>query len=216
MSIGRGRWTGISGLLFLVLVFIGIVFLGAEPALEASPAEVSSFFAERSRSYQIGALMVSIGLVFFIWFASDVGDVIETAAVGHRSSAAVVRSTGSAAAVVLLIHFASFAAAAFRPLEVDQQITSTLYDVSLLLTAPYALLLAGFLLAAGVGVLQTSALPSWLGWSAIASALVRAPSAGSFFNDSGLLAADSVLAMVGTLVWFLWVAAASIVLVARR
>ena len=92
--------------------------------------------------------------------------------------------------------------------------TRALWDASLLIPAIGAPAVAVFFVGNGLSILRSGALPAWLGWLGLVTALFNALGIGAVFTDHGAFAADGVLGFfVGFLLFILWTLLASITLV---
>ena len=117
----------------------------------------------------------------------------------------------------LVVTYAVFAAAAFRPEQTSAELIRTLNDFGFLLAVPVALVTTAFFAAIARLSLKTRTLPGWLGGLAVLAAIGSGFAIGGVFSDSGAFnAGDGALGFyVPFLSFLLWILLASVVLSAR-
>ena len=166
--------TGIAGLAGFVLVAVSQAFVqagGGEPAFDAPGQEILSFFETRNDTlYPIGSFLGLIAVLALLWFFAGFWAVLQSAE-GMPPWRSVV-ALGSGLVYVVLVMRPGWDLAGFRADEgVDPQLARLAYDNGNLGFANAWLALASFLVAAGWIILSTRALPAWLGWVALATAV---------------------------------------------
>jgi hypothetical protein len=181
-----------------VLLVAGIAAGGSTPAGDASPSKIASYYAQHRHEQTASGILLSLGALAFLVFASGVATRLRSDAdPGGRTLSLL-------GAAVLAVGLAALAGVAVtmgeRAGEID---TATLRALHLFNgDAPFVFLVTvgsgAFLLGVGVATLATGRLPRWLGWLAVAFAVVAAiPShvLGGTLDHIGLVA------FLGLLVW---------------
>jgi hypothetical protein len=178
---GWSRWAPLTGLVSAVLGVAGgsIEIITNPPGSDASGKEVIAFYSAQGGTQVLAAALLSLGFVFFVFFAGSLrsflrqtpeleplstialaGAVVE--AVGQTMGAGYVWTLAQGAG-----HLDSSAAEALNGLSNNAVATNT----------------AGMLIfgiAAGLALLRGNRLPRWLGWVAIAMAVVVVTPAEGF------------------------------------
>jgi hypothetical protein len=202
------RLAALSGLVSVVLVFVGSGIGGSSPDIGASRATISAWVAKEhaTTAGYAGGLLELFGILTMIVFAATLWSVLRRAEEGDGILAATAFGAGLVSATLKLASFPAAFAAIWRSREgFDPQLATALVDmnnVAFVLTWTVDAFMLG---AAAIVILRSRALPRWLGWlGAIAAAvsLLSAP------------LADRV-PPVGILLTFVWIVSVSVVLVRR-
>jgi hypothetical protein len=173
----------LSGAIFVVLVVVGFL-IGDEPPDANDPVqEIVDFYVDNKDSIEVGAFLVSLGVVFFIFFANYLRSLFrETAASATILVGASIFAVGAALDTTILVATAE-SADDIEPTSV--QTLQALWDNDFI---PIAVGLAVFLLSLAISILRTAVLPRWLGWVVLVLALLALTPAGFFaFPLGGLL-----------------------------
>jgi hypothetical protein len=173
----------LSGAIFVVLVIVGFL-IGDEPPDANDPVqEIVDFYVDNKDSIEVGAFLVSLGVVFLIFFANYLRSLFrETAASATILVGASIFAVGAALDTTILVATAE-SADDIEPTSV--QTLQALWDNDFI---PIAVGLAVFLLSLAISILRTAVLPRWLGWVVLVLALLALTPAGFFaFPLGGLL-----------------------------
>ena len=152
----------------------------------------------------------------FIWFIGTLRDHLSRVevAAGRYALANLAWGGGLVAVATLMIGGAFAATATLHPVQSDPDLTRALWDASLLIPAIGAPAVAVFFVGNGLSILRSGALPAWLGWLGLVTALFNAMGISAVFTDHGAFAADGLLGFfVGFLLFILWTLLASVTLV---
>ena len=198
MPRGWKRWAPLTGLVSGVLGVSGgaIEIITNPPGSDASGKEVVAFYSAQGGTQLIAAALLALAFVFFVFFAGSLrsylrqapdlealstialaGAVLETA--GQTMGAGYVWTLAQGAG-----HLDPSAAQALNALSNNAVATNTA-----------GLIVFG--LAAGIAILRGGRLPRWLGWVAIAMAVVVVTPAEGF----SFLALLLWMVIVSILVW---------------
>ncbi len=168
-----GRWTGASGLVGTVLLFVPIIALSTlgEPPLHAPEREVVEFFGQVSDTSwaEAAAATTVIGSLALSWSLVGVALIVRRAEgdPAWRATVAVL-SVGVFAAT--MVGNVGWSVAGLHGRELDPGLLHFAYDSGNISFANVWLALASFALACGWVTLETGVLPRWTGWLAVASA----------------------------------------------
>ena len=201
----NARWGAATGFLFLILFVVGFGgFVTPDvPDSSAPAAEVQSFYTAHQDRIQTGIVIVSIGLFFLIWFLGSVRAALGAAEGGNGRLTAVAYAGGLGIVAFFLIAIAVTAAAAYRPAEVDPNLTRALNDLGLVSGGPAAAAIMAFFGATAIVGYRHRAVPAPVaGFCALAA--VTAPlTFGVVATDTGAFAPDGALGLVVPFVTFL-------------
>lgn len=201
------RWAPLGGIIFVILLVIGVVLIGDHPDPDASDQEITTYLGDSDNHTRniIGAYLWAVAGIAFLWFLTHLRGVLRAAEGAPGTLSNLGFASGLAFTVLLMAGGAVIAAVAGAIEFRDAPIT----DVDLVRTLPqmgYAMMLLGggfsalvLVLTASIISLQTGVLPPWLGWLGIIAAVV-------------LLFAVIFLPMIALLIWVL---AVSVVLLLR-
>ena len=168
----------LTGVVFIVLVIAGFIVGGEPPSTEDDPVqEIVDFYVDDKDSIYAGVFLLGLATVFFIFFANYLR------ALFHGTRAAATILVGAAIFVVggaidgtLLI---AMTEAADNDLPPETILTlQALWDNDFL---PFAIGITVFVTSLGISILRTAVLPRWLGWIAIAIAVVSIAGPIGFF-----------------------------------
>lgn len=190
----------LTGVAFVALVIIGLSIAGEPPDAKSSPEEIVNYYVANTDSVRISALLGAVAVLLFIFFANHLRRVLNAA--GDAPLSATVLVGASVMAVGVAIDSTILLAIAETADDIEAtsvQTLQALWDNDFL---PIALGLLVFLISAGVSILRTGALPRWLGWVALALAVLG-------FTPIGFAA------FVGSAIWIL-VVSVMLALRARR
>jgi hypothetical protein len=208
----RGAVGGIASVIALFVGF-GMLTSGA-PGFDSSGQDYASFYSDHQSRIQIGLLIVSVGIFGFIVFLGSLRSAIATAEGGTGRLAAIAYGSGLLAAGILIVGISAFATAAFRPDELDANVTRALSDFGALTGGPAAAALTAFSAATAIAGYRHGALPAPVAGFSALSAITQPLALGVMFTTTGVFAADGVLgAYVPILTFAIAVASASWVLV---
>ena len=202
------RWAPLGGIIFVVLMITGSMFVADVPNPDAPQQQLATYLADSSNHTRniMGAYIWVVGALAFLWFVTGLRSVLRGAEGGTGALSNLVFGAGVVFAAVWMVSAAAFAAVAYavglRGATVsDPDFVKVLPQMAwmiLLLGAGFAGLL--LVLTTSILSLQTGVLPRWLAWlgSVVAIALLF----------------DVIYVNIVPLL--IWVLAASIVLFRRR
>ena len=167
------RWIPLSGAGAVILIAAGAVAAGSTPSEDAPVSKLVSFYTTHDTGQVASGVLLGLGALLFLIFSAafvsalrrtDV-DVLWLAMCFGGGMLFVVGMTISAGLAVFIGNTAG---------DLDPPALQALHVASLVVIFPWTVGASAFLLGAGVGVLQSEALPRWLGWSAVVLAVLAA------------------------------------------
>ena len=169
------RWAApLAGVLGVVATIAGLM-LGDLPALDGrvnptgSPATISRVVAEHSDRVRVGTTILMVGLFLLVWFLLHLRAVFgRDEGVGWEADVAVA---GGLMAVTLIGLVVAIERAMLQ-LPAEETITKAWVVLGWDFWRTFAPFISAHLLAAGIAIVRTRALPRLIGWGAIAAAFI--------------------------------------------
>jgi hypothetical protein len=172
------RFVPLSGVLAVVLIITAAIIGGETPQTDDSIREIVSFYRDNDQAGP--AALFALGSLFFLIFVATLCNALRTAEPGRRGASTLALVGGT----ILVVGMTIFAGIGFTLGDAADELTpgaiQTLNALNSDLFFPLAVGNAAFLLGAGVSVLQTAALPKWVGWAAIVLGVFAASPLGFF------------------------------------
>jgi len=181
----RGAAGGIVAVLLFVFGF-GLLTSGA-PGFDAPGRDWAAQFTDHATRIQIGLLF------FFVWFLGSLRAAIAAAEGGTGRLASIAYGAGLVSVAVLVVGLTATATAAFRPEEVDPNLTRALNDFGVLIGGPAAAAFTALFAATAIAGYRHGALPAPIAGFSALSAITQPLAFGVVFTTSGAFAADGVL-----------------------
>jgi hypothetical protein len=212
-----GRLAGVSGVLFVVLIYSGVILgdtgiLGGEPEPppDAGGEEFVAYFTSSHSALLLKSYLVSLSFCFFLIFLVGLYNAVLRDEQRLRMLGLVAFSGGvTATALQLASQALQWAGASSAQKGLEPQTASVLREVGTILWVTAWFPLAVLLAATALGVAVTHALlPRWLGWAAGVLAVG--------FLGVALLMALSPASLIWIFVYMLfalWIIATSIILI---
>ena len=202
------RWGGFAGLAFVVLALLGRFLPGSLPTVDESEGTITSFLSDTRTSMLISALMWSAAAGLIIWFAAAFAEAIRER--NERSDVHLAILAGSVlVGAAIFVNACLIAATAFSIDGRDAAITVMLYQLTAVMTTMIGFAAVLPLAAAGIGVLRTHVMPNWLGYLALAAAVVSFAGAfGVFATDGSFVAGGFLMTGIPLLLSAVWIACA--------
>lgn len=194
----KERMLPLTGVLFVVLLIVGFAIQGEPPDADSDVQEIVDHYVDKKDAIWASASVLLIAVTSLLFFASYLRNRFADAS-GDRSLlpglvlvGASIFAVGGAIDTTIQIALAE-AAEDIDPVAV--QALQALWDNDFI---PLALGVIVFLLSAGIAAVRTGVLPAWLGWIAIALAVIGfTPIGFAAFIGMGLwIIATSVLLAV--------------------
>jgi hypothetical protein len=163
---GLARWAPVTGVVFAVLLFVGANVGGNTPGSDASPQKVVAYYTSHRGREHASVFLIAYAIVFGLFFAAALRSYLrsrsdESSLVGLGVSGMTVLAASGAAVVGINL------AAVDVPGKISASAEQTL---NVLQNDVFLGLLIGtgvFLIANGLVIVKSAALPKWLGWAAL-------------------------------------------------
>ena len=165
------RLLPLTGVLAVGLVLATHLVHGSIPAPDASAADVATFYRDHDSRQIAGAVLASYAAFFYLAFAVVLRGLV------RRGKGETASAFGFAGAIVFVVGVAIVAGMLFVLGDtadgLEPSALQALHAFFFDLYAPVAVGAAIFLVGNGIAILQTRALPTWLGWLAMPIALAN-------------------------------------------
>jgi len=163
-----GRWASWTGVVFGVLLFLGVMVGGSTPDSDASPQKVVAYYSSHHSGQQASVFLIAYALIFGLFFAGALRSYLRP-----RSNGDGLIAVGLAGMAVLAASAAVLAGINFAATDVTTKISpDALQALNVLQNDVFFGLLVGtcvFLIGNGLAIVRSAAaLPTWLGWVAAA------------------------------------------------
>jgi hypothetical protein len=201
-SSGLRLWSSLSGLVFVVLVVVGVFLLFDGPS-DGSPSKMTAYYGSSSHRTHtnIGWILMGLGLFALIWFVAALRERVRESEQGDTFLSTVVLVGGT---VYVAVAMAGIAVAdGIRTMSDDtyhHQVYSGVIhaanDASYILIVTGAVGMAALIFATAIAVRRYAILPRWLSW---------------FGFVAGVAAIFSVIFFT-MIVWLLFIAVVSVTL----
>ncbi len=178
------RWGGLAGLAFLVLAFCAALVPGLPPRVTDSASEITAYIGEGRDQLLLSSLLWAASAGLIIWFSAAFAEAIRERE--ERSDVHMAILAGSVlVGGALFMSAAGTAAMAYTADAQRAALTVTMFKGLMVLTTMIGFAAVLPLAAAGIGVLRTKLMPDWLGYVALAAAVVSFITAFGIFATSG-------------------------------
>ena len=205
------RLTALAGILGVILLVAGQVLVLDAPTIDSSASEIRTWAADNSSLLFTAVFLLAAGftiqLVFWVGFRQSLrGSIPGTGLLSAAGlfGAALVTAVG-------LAGFASSAVLAFDASRIGDDSARLLNDLTFISVNLSSIATALALGAFAAAILRGRAMPAWLGWSAAVIAVVHLVAGGAFAR-SGVFSPQGIGIYLAPVLYYLWVAAASILL----
>ena len=183
------RWMApLLGIVFIVVVIVGFAVGGEPPDIDEGAAEAVEFYTDNEDEVIAGSLLQGIAAVLFVFFAGVLRSRLREAEDSRGTLSAIAFGGALIFAAGLAID-ATINVAASEAVDegVDPITIHTLAALWQNDWVPFAVGLLTFMIATGFSIVRFGLLPKWLGWVAIALAIIAAtPVAGVGFIGTGV------------------------------
>ena len=201
----HARWGAATGFGFVILSAIAFAWLiGANvPKLDDPATDWQAYFTDHQDRIQAGVALASVSLLFFIWFLGSVRAALAAAEGGNGRLAAVAYGGGLGMAAFFIVALTATAAAAYRPTELDPNLTRALNDMAVLTGGPAAAAIAAFFGATAIVGYRHKAVPAPVAGFCALAAITAPLGFGIVETDSGAFAGDGALGLFLPLATFI-------------
>lgn len=209
------RIAPLSGVAFVVLLVIhAALALQGLPATSAPPEDVIRYLHEGRFGYQVATYLQGLAMVALLWFLASACRLLRPSEGPAGRLTWVVMAAGTATVGMMAVHIGLLTALSLlADRGLDPGLVSLIWVLAFVVTGLSSFPCAAQMLALGVLILRSRALPGWLGVAALVNAglwLVGGVGASTTDEPWGSLG------FLAFLVWLVWTATASVMIFRRR
>ena len=203
------RWGGFAGFAFVVLAVVASLLPGLPPRVTAAADEITAYVSDGQGRMMLSALLWAVSAALVIWFTAAFAEALRERA--ERSDVHIALMAGGVLVGGAIFFLGVAQAVTANGLEGRaDEITTGLFQATMVLNAMIGLAAAVPLTAAGIGIMRTRMLPDWLGYVALAAAAISVLGSLSIFATSGsLVPGGPVMSYVSLVVGGIFVLCAS-------
>jgi hypothetical protein len=209
------RVGAISGIVFFVLVFTSF-FTPETPDEDVSSARIVSSLADDRTGHLVGVYLGGVASVLFLVFVGALWSRLRAAETDRGPSILVALGGLGTALVVVIAGTIFFAMVDAADSGREPQAVRALFELDQTVLLGVGWTSTAFYLGAALSSLATGSLPRWLGWIAAALSVVFVVSLLGIFSESDEGGVLGSIFFIALLVNFLWILAASMVMLRSR
>jgi hypothetical protein len=193
------RLPAIAGIIAAILFAAGLLIAGNPPSIDSSNSEIVAYFVDDRGQILTGVYLQVLAVIPLLLFTVGFSRLLRRAEGDDNLASTAVLVSAAAVGAGLILASGLYGSLAFgAKSHADEATFRALFNLQEVGSGFVTMLLAGFLLATGVGIVRTGVLAKWLGWAAIAVGLLNVVAAGALASD-GALAPGGDLRMVAVL-----------------
>jgi hypothetical protein len=201
------RWARASGIGFVVLFVIAFIIYGEPPKVNASGADITSFFDGDRGRVLAGLIVFGIAFILLVWFVGTMANALREAGEGR-----VAATTIGMGAVFVGVQAVSGAVAGALALNVaaigDEGIVRSLNTLLSSTEVISAYPLAGLILVSSAGLRRAGIFTDWASWlGTLAAVLVLLH--GTNWATTGFWSATGGYLWITLAAWVVWTIVAS-------
>jgi hypothetical protein len=199
-------WSGIACTVLFAIGFVVFARWLPFPGPHRSAEAISSDIASHQTGIGIGVIFMIIGFGLFATFVVGVALELRDTDGAHPALTWVQLVCGGGCAAILALSPMFFGIMAFRPGEIDPEITQSLYDIAwFCFVMPYPIF-SLLLIAQGWAILRDArdpvVFPRWAGWLCFATAFALIPTGFIIFFKTGPFAWNGIIGLGIPMVYF--------------
>jgi hypothetical protein len=195
------RWLPLTGIVFVILLLVSIFLPGSLPNGNASGATVISYAKSNSNSLTISAIVIGFSLFFALLFYGQLRALLRSVPANEALATisfggAVLFAAGGGVTAGAMLALADSPSALESG--AAQALNMEVRDLALVLYAGLGILM----FAAGIAIVRSHILATWLGWAGIVLGVITV---------AGVVPLGAIVLILGAI----WTVAASILMMLR-
>lgn len=180
MGVANSRWPAIAGIVFVVLLIVGLVLIADIPDASESDQEIADYLADSDKHVLniVGLYLWTLAGASFLWFVASLRGALRQAEGEPGTLSGLAFGAGVVFTALLMASGAAIAAVA-GAIELGESTDPAPDFVRMLPQLGFGMLLIGggfaaivLVLSTSILALQTGVLPRWLAWLGFAAAVV--------------------------------------------
>lgn len=205
------RFAPLSGVAFVVLLLVHAgIAVGGLPAVDAPADDVVRYVTDKQSEIQVGAYLQGLAMIAVLWFYVTLFHRLRSSGQAAAGLWLVGLSGAIASVAILAVHISLMTVLALRAEELGADVVTFAWILAFLLLGMSSFPGAATMLAAGILILRSRALPGWLGITALVGGVI------SLAGGVGAASTAEIWGVFGFLSFLIslaWIVATSIALV---
>jgi hypothetical protein len=203
-----------TGILFVVLMVIGILVIGEQPKVGDSSTDIASFYTDHRSRVLTAVVIFGFAFLALIWFVGAVANALREAGEGRLAATGVVLAAVWVALQASITMMVGGLALNIAAADDNSGVLVGLNTISWTGDVFAAFMVAGLIAATTIGLVRARILPSWYGWLGLAATLAVALRATNWARD-GFWSPSGDWIFVSIVCGLAWTLVTSILLVRR-
>jgi hypothetical protein len=209
----QGTITAVCGLGFLILFGAGFFYFALfatmfYPSPFGPPVDVLTFFAENRGGVQAVSFLYALAAILLLGFAAFFSELVGRTIGEMGALPSLTLGGGAVSAAFLLLSALCLWVLSREATLADPALVRTLHDLVYLTGGPaHVAAFAPFLGALGIATVRSRVLPAWIGWIAVAAAILSLPSLAALLWQPA-----AYLLPIARLITYAWILVVSLAL----
>jgi hypothetical protein len=208
------RIGGIAGLVFVALS-LGNLFTPSTPDADDSSSTLAQAIADDRTGHIMSVYLDGLGMVAFLAFLASLWGLLRRAEPEAGPSLLALLGGLTLSGIVLVSSGVYLALVEAADEGREPAAIRALFELDSFIFIPAGFALVALYAGIALSAIPTRSLPAWLGWSAAAFAVLFAVTQVGVFSDDEEGGPLGIVFFMGLLAQFLWVIAASVVMIGR-
>jgi hypothetical protein len=189
------RYGAATGIVFVILLVIGFggLVLPNVPDTNASAPAWASYYTDHQTRIQWGMVVLTAAVFFFLWSLGSLRSVLAAAEGRSGRLSSIAYGSGLVSVAFLVVGGGAIATAAFRPQDLDPNLTRALNDLGVMVGVPAVGAFSALFGATAIVGYRHKALPASVAGLSALAAVLQPLGVGTALTDSGAFAASGVL-----------------------
>jgi hypothetical protein len=196
------RLAPLSGVAFVVLLVVhASIAVGGLPAVDASAEDVVRYVTDKQSEIQVGVYLQGLAMIACLWFYAILFHRLRSA--GEAAAGLWLAGLSGAIATVgiLAVHISLMTVLALRAEDLGGDVVTFAWILAFLVLGMSSFPSATTMLAAGVLILRSPALPGWLGIAALVGGVLSLAGGVSAASTAETWGVFGFLSFVLSLAW---------------
>jgi hypothetical protein len=208
------RTGAVSGILFVVTI-VATFFVPSTPDVDDPAAEIRDSLVDDRNGLIAGVYLSGLAAFFFLAFLAALYLLLRRAEAEPGPSVLALVAGVATTVMVLAVTGVVLALVGAADEQAGDEALRALLELDSALFIPTGFFFAAFHVGAGLSILQTGALPRWLGWASVLIALVLLIALFGMFSEDDEGGPLGIVYFLDLLASLLWALATSILMLRR-
>jgi hypothetical protein len=206
------RWAASTGVGFAILLIVGGLLPGTPKKWNASAADIQSYLQGKHKELVVGAILLGIGYVLFLWFLASFAGMFREA--GQGRLATIVYGAGVATAAIAAVGDGMQLALTKVTYTANADTVAAFYGVSSWMYERIFWTVAALALASWLATKRSKVMPDWYAWLSLAGAVVFVLG-GIALKNTGFFSITGGMGVIAFIAVAIWIGISSLLMVQR-